>query len=202
LREHSVREPATSVRWSATAWFLTAVALGFLLFRAWYRARYFDGYPADGPFQLLNALDRMNSGQLPGRDFPLFHGLGIAFAHYPVYALLGHDLFASEFARQLLSPLGWISAMVLLAYAITGNRWVALYTLTLFAALSCASSIEFSSLPHLVSLIVTLIFSQPGNSLMALRWSIPRPAMPFSSGPSAPTGYRRCTRESPECCSV
>jgi hypothetical protein len=174
LRGHDIAEPATSVRWTAAVCFLSAASFGLLLLRAWFRARYFDGVPGDGPFQLLNWLSRMNSGQTPGHDFPLFHGLGIVFAHYAVYSLLGRNLFASEFARQLLSPLGWTCAMTLLAYAVTGSRWVAMYALALFAAISCASNVDFSALPHHVaSLIVSLIFSQPGLSMMALRWAYP-----------------------------
>jgi len=55
----------------------------------------FNGHYADGPFQLFNALRRIDAGQLPGRDFPAFHGLGLPLVHYPFYRALGGDLLAS-----------------------------------------------------------------------------------------------------------
>src|ERR1022692_5034371 len=37
----------------------------------------FDGAPVNGPFQLYNPLRRIAAGQVPGRDFVFFHGIGV-----------------------------------------------------------------------------------------------------------------------------
>ena len=63
----------------------------------------FNGYPADGAFQLFNPLRRIAAGQTAGIDFQFFHGLLTAFIHYPIFSLFGKTVFASEFSRQFLS---------------------------------------------------------------------------------------------------
>src|SRR3954468_9790016 len=62
----------------------------------------FDPDPADGPFQMFNPLRRIAAGQRGGVDFQYFHGLGVPYLHYPIFAAAGRDLFASELARQLV----------------------------------------------------------------------------------------------------
>jgi hypothetical protein len=74
----------------------------------WAAVAPFEGYAFDGPFQVYDALQRLDAGQRPGRDFPVFHGAGIPLVHYPVYRALGGDLFASELSRQLVTSLGSI----------------------------------------------------------------------------------------------
>src|ERR1035437_506141 len=63
----------------------------------------FNGYPADGPFQLFNPLRRIAAGQTAGIDFQLSDGLLTAFIHYPIFSLFAKPVFASEFSRQFLS---------------------------------------------------------------------------------------------------
>lgn len=149
---------------------LFGAALVFLLMRAWYSAEFFDGSPMDGPFQLLNALERVRAGQAPGRDFLLFHGLAATLIHYPIYVMAGHDLLASEFARQLLSPLAWTLAMTLLVRAMSGGGLTTLYVAALFLSLTCVSNTAFSQFPFYT---VSMVTEQPGNSLIALRWAYP-----------------------------
>src|SRR4051812_32605234 len=48
----------------------------------------FNGGITDGPFQLYNWLRHIDAGQIPGRDFHSFHGIGVPYLHYPVYRLL------------------------------------------------------------------------------------------------------------------
>jgi hypothetical protein len=96
------------VAWLATAEYLRA-ASETLVFR---------GLPLNGAFQLFNPLRRMAEGQVPGRDFQFFHGLGIPYLHYPLFRLLGGDLFASEMARKLVSPLLFLVINVLFLRAL------------------------------------------------------------------------------------
>jgi hypothetical protein len=66
-------------------------------------AMHFSGVAIDGPFQLLNALRRIQGGYRPGVDFQFFHGFGIPYLHYPLYRLFGGGLRGSELARQGIS---------------------------------------------------------------------------------------------------
>jgi hypothetical protein len=68
-------------------------------------ANYFDGYFANGAFQLWNPMRRIMDGQLPGRDFFVFHGIGTIWLHLPVYFALGESLQAAEVSRFTTSGL-------------------------------------------------------------------------------------------------
>ncbi|MCC6361050.1 MAG: hypothetical protein IT450_20100 [Phycisphaerales bacterium] len=87
----------------------------------------FEAVAIDGPFQMFNALRRLEAGQTPGVDFQYFHGIGHVYLHYPVFAWLGRDVFASEYARDLLSPLLYAAAVAVFGFAATrrfGGGWV------------------------------------------------------------------------------
>src|SRR5271170_3615884 len=73
--------------WSAQA-FLAAWAL-FYLAQAAKLSLWFDGVPEDGPFQIFDPLRRIAAGQVGGRDFIFFHGIGVPYLHYPLFALFG-----------------------------------------------------------------------------------------------------------------
>src|SRR5271156_6716948 len=76
----------------------------FYLIRGANMALWFDGAPGDGPFQMFNPLRRIAAGQVGGRDFVFFHGIGVPYLHYPLFALLGgKTLVASELSRQWTS---------------------------------------------------------------------------------------------------
>ena len=66
---------------------------------------FFTSIPIDGAFQHINPLRRIAAGEHPGRDFQIFHGLAISYLHYPIYALFGKTLFASEISRYLINGL-------------------------------------------------------------------------------------------------
>lgn len=63
-------------------------------------SRYFNGLPFNGALQFWNPLRRLALGDLPGRDFFSFHGIGQALAFFPLYKALGANFFISEFLRQ------------------------------------------------------------------------------------------------------
>ena len=59
--------------------------------------------PVDGPYQTANACRRILAGQIPGRDFVVFHGLGLNWYHVPFYALLGGNIQA-----DFRGAVGWV----------------------------------------------------------------------------------------------
>ncbi|MCQ4280805.1 hypothetical protein NA643_17060, partial [Pseudomonas stutzeri] len=73
---------------------------------------FFTSIPIDGAFQHINPLRRIAAGELPGRDFQVFHGLVISYFHYPIYALFGKTLFASEISRYLINGLCAFAAVL------------------------------------------------------------------------------------------
>src|ERR1041384_2997814 len=62
----------------------------------------FQDSALDGPYQLFNALRRLAAGQTPGVDFQYFHGLGLVYIHYPLFAWFGRDILASEISRDVM----------------------------------------------------------------------------------------------------
>src|SRR5207248_5946306 len=74
---------------------------------------HFSGPAIDGPFQLYNALRRIHAGYRLGVDFQFFHGAAIPFLHYPMYWAFGEGIFASEFARQLISVVAFVVVLLL-----------------------------------------------------------------------------------------
>ncbi len=76
-----------------------------------YEAADFNGFIANGPFQLYNPLRRLAAGQIAGQDFQFFHGLGVPFLHYPLFALFGKTFYAAELSRQLTSLLSYLTAL-------------------------------------------------------------------------------------------
>lgn len=76
------------------------------------KSTFFTSIPIDGAFQHINPLRRIAAGELPGRDFQVFHGLAISYLHYPIYALFGKTLFASETSRYLINGLCAFAAVL------------------------------------------------------------------------------------------
>ncbi len=96
-------------------WTLLVVALTIpILVVANEAALHFQGIAIDGPFQFYDAMRRIQAGFKPGVDFQFFHGMGMPYLHYWMYALLGKSFAAAELTRQLFSAAAY--TIVLLAF--------------------------------------------------------------------------------------
>ena len=82
-------------------------------------AMHFSGSPVDGPFQLLNALRRIEAGQRGGVHFQFFHGLGVPYLHYPLFRLFGGGLVGSELSRQIISIIAFPAVLIAFFRAFT-----------------------------------------------------------------------------------
>lgn len=142
--------------------------------QSWRQIAPFDGVPADGPFQLYNALRRLDAGQLPGRDFPAFHGLGLPVAHYPIYRMFGQDLFASELARELVTRL----VAVIVYFAVS---WLLVRDFRLGLAWCILGSIRIAHLDGLLNPFGGEM-GRASNSLYGLRSSLPLLAIGVIAG--------------------
>src|ERR1700753_3592902 len=118
-------------------WALVVVGLFLLPFSiAVETAMHFSGVAIDGPFQLYNAMRRIEAGFRPGVDFQFFHGLGMAYLHYPLYKLFGGGLAGSEIGRELLSVVVFLCVPLAVFWTFTRD-WAKTLALTAtFFALS------------------------------------------------------------------
>lgn len=117
----------------------------------------FISFAADGSFQLYNPLRRLEFGQVIGRDFQFFHGIGIPLLFYIPFRLLGGNLFSSELCKWLL-PSGGFLLTAILFFRTTLQSWrkatIALVIL-------------------LMTLLPIVSMAEPGNSLQGLRTAMP-----------------------------
>jgi predicted branched-subunit amino acid permease len=95
-------------------------------------AMHFSGVAIDGPFQLYDALRRIEAGFRPGVDFQFFHGLGLPYLYYWAYRLLGGELRGSELSRELLTVLSFPAIFLVFFRAFTAS-WRQALALTAIA---------------------------------------------------------------------
>ncbi len=145
------------------AWTLAGLTVSYVagaqIVDALNASSYFDGFAMNGAFQLLNPLRRMQLGQLPGRDLFFFHGWGVPYLHYPLFRMLGSNLFASEMARHLVSPALFFTANVAIWRAARVPMWLALTASGVFTMAAVGL------------LLIGLV--QPANSLLGVRSTMP-----------------------------
>jgi hypothetical protein len=142
-------------------WLVSYVFIGL------YESLNFDGFPADGPFQLFNPLRRIAAGQRAGADFQFFHGAGVPYLHYPLFLLFGKTIFASELSRAFTSLACYLLSLGLFAFAVTGGRGKRAFC---FVALALwLSEIFLIGKPGLYGNPL----ASPGNSLLSVRSTFP-----------------------------
>jgi hypothetical protein len=114
--------------------FLAVWVLAYLV-QALKAALWFDGVPDNGAFQIFDPLRRIAAGQVGGRDFIFFHGIGVPYLHYPLFALFGKSLIASELSRHLIS-IGLfvlsLAAFVRVTMRRASHRWIGAALAVLF----------------------------------------------------------------------
>lgn len=116
-----------------------------------------DTYAANGTFQLYNPLRRLLEGQVIGKDFPFFHGVGVPLLHYPAFYAFGHNVFAADAVKWLVSPL----VFLLTSYT---------FFWTFFRKIS-HSIIATAILTILALVCIDVVW--PGNSLVGIRTTLP-----------------------------
>lgn len=113
----------------------------------------------DGPYQLFNPLRRIAAGQTGGIDFQYFHGLGVPYIHYPIFALGGKDFHASELSRHLVTAIAYL-ACYLFVFAAATRRFTPTVGLTA-ACLLLAGLFSLEPLGH------------PQNAILGVRTACP-----------------------------
>src|SRR5437868_6314984 len=131
-------------------------------------ALHFTGSAIDGPFQLYNALRRIAAGFRPGVDFQFFHGIGVPYAHYWLFRVLGGRFQDAEMAREIIAAVVFPASLLVFfrAFARTWTRAVcltagsiaAVYALKMPALLFALNSMVGlrSTLPALIPIVFFL----------------------------------------------
>lgn len=125
----------------------------------------------DGAFQTASGLFRLSSGELPGRDFFPYLGIGPLFLVYPLFVIGGGDLAASVIAAHslvLMTLALCLSAIVYFWIPKDLNRRGLTSVAIGFTAAAAMLAMR-GLLPYWVS--DSLL--SPGNSLRPLRSALP-----------------------------
>lgn len=165
---------------TAAAVLLLVAYFGYFVFTALSNALLFDGYAADGAFQMLNLLRRVAAGQAVGGDFNTFHGIGVSLLHLPFYYLFGQGLFAAEMSRWLLSPIMFVALTFGFFYTCKRNIRLALIVTAIITVIGVSTMELFvfpynsmlgvrSALPVLLA-IVMLKQDMLKRPLLSIRW--------------------------------
>lgn len=153
LQKH---KPLLMVAFGSAILFIVVFTL-YTIFRGLDEGLYFRGYAADGSFQTYNPLRRLEAGQVIGRDFQFFHGIGIPLALFLPFKLLGANLFAAEFTRWVVCGVAFLLTVFIFYFALLRS-----WKRSIFAtALATALVVAFTNM------------IQPTNSLLALRTATP-----------------------------
>jgi hypothetical protein len=143
-----------TVVWPAFGIFVLICAYTILITYGSIKSDFFDGYFANGSFQVFDPLRRIAAGQIPGRDFMIFHGIGTTLVHYPIFAAFGENLYASEISRMANSPFFYILSPFIVAF---------------LASRSLAFAFSATIVMLLIGPLIFLQLYDPANSMLGVR---------------------------------
>lgn len=131
----------------------------------------------DGAFQTASGLYRLDAGQMPGRDFFPYLGIGPLFLLFPLFKLLGSNLSASSFAAQFMVLLAGATAVSVLWHLTfkpnkKTNSILAGFFI-FFGSLATLTTLNIS-IPEWLQFGIT-----PGNSIKPIRSFLPYLAAGF-----------------------
>lgn len=131
----------------------------------------------DGAFQTASGLYRLDAGQMPGRDFFPYLGIGPLFLLFPLFKLLGSNLAASGFSAQfIVLSFGWAAVSIIWHLIIKPEKKI--------DSILAGGILFIGSLAALTATGHTLPFGQtPGNSLKPIRAFLPYMAIAFLAIP-------------------
>jgi len=130
-----------------------AAIIIFTFLRLYEKNAFISTEHLDGAYQTFNALNRISTGDILGKDFYPYLGLGPTYSVYPLFKLLGGSIFSSQLSSSIVILIFWIFS---------------LYTLTKFSPIKKVSQ---KSQIILLMLIYAYYATRiaPGNSLLGAR---------------------------------
>ena len=123
-------------------------------------------WPLDGGFQSFAMLYPFNFGERPGADYIPYLGIGISYALYPLYYILGENFFAAIAAADLMTLAFFFASVATITILLRVPRaCITLLTvfIILWAEVLCKLVYGFSGFE----------FVRSGNSLLLLRQGLP-----------------------------
>jgi hypothetical protein len=126
-------------------------------------ALYAPTFHLDGAFQTASSLERLANGEMPGRNFLPYLGLGPLLLLFPTFALLGGNLAASTAAAWFTVQL-CAGAALAISFFLAARPVRAWHALLPGVALLWAVNIAPGYLPRSI-----MDATDPGNSLRPLR---------------------------------
>lgn len=139
------------------------------LFRAQSSAQEIPTFHLDGAFQTASGLFRLDSGQLPSRDFFPYLGSGPLFLIYPFFKVAGGNIHASVFSAMFVClTLGWLAVSALFHLIFRPRNIVTSIALGAFVFMAIDSIADWQAWPG-----VFFFWNEPGNSLRNIRSSLP-----------------------------
>lgn len=135
----------------------------------------------DGAFQTASGLYRLDAGQMPGRDFYPYLGIGPLFLLFPLFKLLGSNLASSGFAAQfVVLVLGALAVSIIWHLIFKPEKKIdsILGGCVLFFGLLVIFTLSELRLPYWL-----WFGSTPGNSLKPVRSFAPYMAIAFLAIP-------------------
>ena len=145
--------------------------MGWAVFYSLSAAINIPTFHLDGAFQTASGLYRLDSGQIPGKDFYPYLGIGPLLVLYPFFKAFGANISASVFSAQLV--------VLLIGMLSTALIWQLIWRPKSFV-----TSLAVGSVLFLTPFAVSIFLSQPlpvwmefgvspGNSLRPIRAAAP-----------------------------
>lgn len=128
----------------------------------------------DGAFQNASSQFRLKSGQLPGRDFFPYLGIGPTLFTFPFFLLFGGNLAATVVASRLVTLCTLLVTAALIGY-LTGfrDRRLAAALFSTGALVFYVSSLLIPFLNNLPGAAAIPIMAEPMNSMRPVRSFLP-----------------------------
>ena len=109
-----------------------------------FSSEYFAGLLFDGAFQTFNPLFRLSKGNFFGSDYFFnFHGVGVAFIHYPLFVILGKTLYASEISRNIISIFFFFIGIAVFLHSFIKSRYATLIAFSIVTSVFVSEFLVF-----------------------------------------------------------
>lgn len=162
-----IKVPSYLVRWLYAVVVVSAMLAGFTI-ESLEQAVRINSMHLDGVYQTASALMRVQQGDMIGRDFYFYLGLGPLYSIYPLFSLLGGDVAASIVASNFAVKMSfWLSILVMTRVVFDRAGW--LFALTFSAFLYFFIEFLFIHYSVYISFPNFFTYLDPGNSLKPLR---------------------------------
>jgi len=126
-------------------------------------------FHVDGAFQTASGMFRLSDGQLPGRDFLPYLGIGPMFLLFPVFILAGGTLAATVLSSYFSTYLLFWLTLSFLWKVLSPKPQASAVTAGAALALFVSAIYQFS----ITDIGILSFFLGPGNSLRPVRSIIP-----------------------------